>query len=52
MTILKLFANEDKVLLVGWNPLLVLNLGLHIIDGVGALDLQAVSRRVAFGVDG
>jgi len=41
MTILKLFANEDKVLLVGWNPLLVLNHGRHIIDGVRGLDLQA-----------
>ncbi len=40
MAILQLFTGEDKVLLVGWNALLVLNLGLHIVDGVGGLNLQ------------
>ena len=33
-TILQLLASEDQSLLVGWDTLLVLNLGLHIVDGV------------------
>ena len=38
--ILQLLASEDKSLLVGWDALLVLDLGLHVIDGVRRLDLQ------------
>ena len=39
-TILKLLAGEDQALLVGRNALLVLNLGLDVVDGVGRLDLK------------
>lgn len=38
-TILQLFTCKDETLLVGRNALLVLNLGLHIFDRVGGLDL-------------
>ena len=38
--ILKLLASEDETLLVRRDPLLVLNLRLHIVDRVGRLDLQ------------
>ena len=37
---LQLLPGEDEPLLVQRNPLLILNLGLHVIDGVGALHLQ------------
>ena len=39
-TILKLLAGEDKALLIGWDALLVLNLGLDIVNGVRGLDLK------------
>jgi len=39
-TILKLLAREDQTLLVRRNTLLVLNLALYIIDGVGRLHLK------------
>ena len=38
--ILELLAREDKPLLVRRDALLVLNLCLDIVDGVGALDLE------------
>ena len=38
--ILKLLAGEDQTLLVRGNSLLVLNLGLDIVDGVGRLNLE------------
>ena len=38
--IFKLLASEDETLLVGGNALLVLDLGLDIVDGVGGLDLE------------
>jgi hypothetical protein len=38
--ILKLLASEDETLLVWGNALLVLDLALHIVDGVGRLDLE------------
>jgi hypothetical protein len=38
--ILKLLTSEDKTLLVWGNALLVLDLGLHVVDGVGRLNLQ------------
>merc|ERR1712022_38473 len=41
--ILKLLAREDEALLVRRDPLLVLDLGLHSLDGVGALDLESDS---------
>lgn len=39
-TILQLLASKDKPLLIWRNSLLVLNLGLNIVDGVGRLNLQ------------
>ena len=33
--ILELLPGKDEALLVWWNALLVLNLGLHIVDRVG-----------------
>jgi hypothetical protein len=38
--ILQLLASEDQALLVGGNALLILDLGLDIIDGVGRLNLK------------
>jgi len=38
-SILELLAGEDQTLLVRWNSLLVLDLGLDIVDGVGRLYL-------------
>ncbi|KAG6548995.1 hypothetical protein Mapa_009437 [Marchantia paleacea] len=39
--ILELLAGENQPLLVGRNPLLVLNLGLYIIDRIRAFDLES-----------
>uniref|UniRef100_A0A453PBF4 Uncharacterized protein n=1 Tax=Aegilops tauschii subsp. strangulata TaxID=200361 RepID=A0A453PBF4_AEGTS len=39
--ILQLLPCKDKPLLIWRNSLLVLDLGLHIIDGVGALHLKS-----------
>merc|ERR1711976_1012341 len=38
--ILKLLASEDQSLLVWGNTFLVLDLGLHILDGVRRFDLK------------
>jgi len=38
--ILKLLSSEDQTLLIGGNALLVLDLLLHIVDGVRALDFE------------
>jgi len=38
--ILKLFTGKDQSLLVGWDPFLVLDLGLHIFNRVRRLDLK------------
>lgn len=38
--VLQLLPGEDQALLVGRDALLVLNLGLHIVDGVGGFDLE------------
>ena len=38
--ILELLAGEDETLLVWGNSLLVLDLALHIVDGVRGLDLE------------
>ena len=40
-TVLKLLAGEDESLLVGRDALLVLDLGLHVLDGVGLLDIKS-----------
>lgn len=41
--VLELFSGENESLLVGWDTLLVLDLGLHVVDGVRALDFQGYS---------
>jgi len=38
--IFKLLASENQALLVRRNALLVLNLALNIVDGIGRLDLE------------
>ena len=38
--ILELLAREDQALLVGGDALLVLNLSLDVVDGVGRLNLE------------
>jgi hypothetical protein len=38
--ILKLLASENQALLVRGNTLLVLDLGLNIVDGVGGFDFK------------
>ena len=39
-TILELFTGEDESLLVRWDTLLVLDLGLDVVDRVRGLDLE------------
>ena len=39
-TILELLASEDETLLIGRDTLLVLDLGLHVVYGVGRLDFE------------
>jgi len=39
-TVLELLSGEDQALLVRRNALLVLNLRLHVVDGVGGLNLE------------
>jgi hypothetical protein len=39
-SILQLLASKDQSLLVWGNSLLVLDLGLHIVDGVRGLNLE------------
>ena len=43
--ILELLSSEDETLLVRWDTLLVLDLLLHVVDGVGRFDLE--SNRLA-----
>merc|ERR1712048_1052241 len=38
--IFQLLACKDQALLVRWDALLVLNLGFHIVNGVGSLHIQ------------
>ena len=38
--ILKLLAGENETLLIRWDTLLVLDLGLDIVDGIRGLDLK------------
>ena len=39
-TILKLLSGENQTLLVGWDSLLVLDLGLDVVDGIGRFNLE------------
>ena len=41
--VLELLSSEDQALLVGRDALLVLDLGLHVVDGVRWLDLEGDS---------
>lgn len=41
--ILELFSCEDQALLVWWDALLVLDLGLDVVDGVAGLHLEGDS---------
>jgi len=38
--IFKLFSGKDQALLVWWDPLLVLNLRFHIVNGIASFDVQ------------
>ena len=38
--VLELLTSEDEALLIRGDALLVLNLGLHVVDGVRGLDLK------------
>ena len=38
--VLELLSGEDQTLLIRRDPLLILDLGLHILDGVAGLDIQ------------
>jgi hypothetical protein len=40
-TILKLLPGEDQTLLIRWNSLLVLNLGLDVLNRVAGFDLES-----------
>ena len=39
--VFELLAGKDEALLVGRDALLILDLGLHVIDGVAGLDLES-----------
>ena len=39
-SIFKLLPGKDQTLLIRRDTFFVLNLGLHIVDGVGGLDIQ------------
>jgi len=41
--VFKLFTSKNKALLIRWNTFLILNLCLHIIDGIGWFDIQSDS---------
>ncbi|KAI1148814.1 hypothetical protein F4825DRAFT_78760 [Nemania diffusa] len=38
--ILELLSGEDETLLIRGDSLLILNLALHVVDGIGGLDLE------------
>ena len=40
-SILELLSSEDETLLIGRNALLVLDLRLDVVNGVGGLDLES-----------
>ena len=48
--ILELLSSEDKSLLVRWDAFLILDLGLHVIDGVRRFHLQR-NRLTREGLD-
>ena len=42
--VLQLLAGEDQTLLIRWDDLLVLDLGLDVVDGVRRLDIEGDLR--------
>ena len=42
-TVFELLASKDEALLIWGNTLLVLNLGLNVLDGVGRLNVKCNS---------
>ena len=38
--VLELLSSEDESLLIGWDTLLVLDLGLDVLDGICWLDIK------------
>ena len=46
-TVLELLASKDETLLIGRDALLVLDLLLHVLDGVGTLTLHIKSDGLA-----
>ena len=40
-SILELLSSKDKTLLIRRNSFLVLDLGLHVVDGIGRLDIES-----------
>ena len=40
-TVLELLSSENQTLLIWGNSLLILNLGLHVLDGVRRLDIKS-----------
>ena len=49
-SIFQLLAGEDQALLIRWNALLILDFGLHVVDGVRRLDLKR-DRLTRKGLD-
>ena len=43
--VLKLLTGEDETLLIGRDSLLVLDLGLHIVDGIRRLHIKSLYWR-------
>ena len=39
--VFELLSSEDEALLVWWDTFLILDLGLHILNGVGGFDVQS-----------
>ena len=42
-SVLKLLSGENESLLIRWDTLLILNLGLDVFDGVGWLNIEGDS---------
>lgn len=40
-TVFELLTSKDETLLIGWDSLLVLDLGFDVLDGVAGLNLES-----------
>ena len=49
-TVFKLLSSEDKSLLIWWDSFLVLDLGFHVFNGVGGLNIES-DRLTGEGLD-